>query len=150
MNNGKILTSSFKPAWGCHNRHLQTLYPALLRKSPVITFNNELLELPDGDFIDLAWTENQSDTDQNNPIIILLHGLEGSINSHYAKGILKKVHSYGWQGVLMHFRGCSGRHNRLDRSYHSGETGDIHTLISTIKNTLSRSKASCCWNISRW
>ncbi len=133
MNNGKILTSSFKPAWGCHNRHLQTLYPALLRKSPVITFNNELLELPDGDFIDLAWTENQSDTDQNNPIIILLHGLEGSINSHYAKGILKKVHSYGWQGVLMHFRGCSGRHNRLDRSYHSGETGDIHTLISTLK-----------------
>lgn len=33
----------------------------------------------------------------------------------------------------MHFRGCSGRHNRLDRSYHSGDTGDINSLISELK-----------------
>jgi len=32
----------------------------------------------------------------------------------------------------MHFRGCSGRHNRLDRSYHSGDTGDINSLISEL------------------
>jgi predicted alpha/beta-fold hydrolase len=32
----------------------------------------------------------------------------------------------------MHFRGCSGRHNRLDRSYHSGDTGDINSFISEL------------------
>ncbi len=34
----------------------------------------------------------------------------------------------------MHFRGCSGIPNRLDRSYHSGDTGDIEFLIKTIKD----------------
>jgi len=108
---------------------LQTLYPALLRKPPALTLKNEQLELSDGDFIDLSWTEEK----QTSPIVILLHGLEGSINSPYAKGILKTIQDIGWQGVLMHFRGCSGRHNRLERSYHSGETGDLNSLIHTLK-----------------
>ncbi|MCZ6802765.1 MAG: hydrolase [Proteobacteria bacterium] len=122
-------THEFIPAWWCHHRHLQTLYPALFRKPPALTLKNEQLELPDGDFIDLSWTEEK----QASPIVILLHGLEGSKNSPYAKGILKTIQDIGWQGVLMHFRGCSGRHNRLDRSYHSGETGDLDALIQTLR-----------------
>lgn len=133
-SHGKIISSAFKPPWWCHSRHAQTLYPALFRKQPVITLNIERLELPDGDFLDLTWTGNQLNIDQNKPIIILLHGLEGSINSTYSKGILKTIQNIGWQGVLMHFRGCSGQHNRLARSYHSGETGDLHTLINTLRS----------------
>ena len=86
--------------------------------------------MPDGDFIDLVWTEKK----ETIPIVLLLHGLEGSINSSYVKGILKTVIDRGWQGVLMHFRGCSGRHNRLDRSYHSGDTGDINSVIIELTN----------------
>lgn len=129
INTSNFICSEFKPAWWCRNKHLQTLYPTLFRKTIALELHNEKFELPDGDFLDLAWTEEK----QTGPIIILLHGLEGSLNSPYAKGILKTIQDSGWQGVLMHFRGCSGRHNRLDRSYHSGDTGDIHTLISTLK-----------------
>jgi predicted alpha/beta-fold hydrolase len=32
----------------------------------------------------------------------------------------------------MHFRGCSGVPNRLLRSYHSGETGDIDQMVRTL------------------
>ena len=64
---------------------------------------------------------------------MLFHGLEGSIDSPYVKGILKAITDNGWQGVLMHFRGCSGRHNRLQRSYHSGDTGDINSFITELK-----------------
>jgi hypothetical protein len=35
--------------------------------------------------------------------------------------------------VLMHFRGCSGEANRLLRSYHSGDTGDLQEVISHLK-----------------
>ena len=48
------------------------------------------------------------------------------------KLILNAVIGNGWQGVLMHFRGCSGRHNRLNRSYHSGDTGDISFFIKEL------------------
>jgi len=88
----------------------------------------ERLTLPDGDFIDLAWTKSKPDK-----IVIVLHGLEGSIDSSYAKGMLAAINKKGWLGVFMHFRGCSGEHNFKDRSYHSGETGDIRFLVETLR-----------------
>ena len=129
MNNGKIVRSLFKPAWWCANRHSQTLYPTIFRKPVPLNVYHEKFELPDGDFLDLAWTEEK----QLGPVVILLHGLEGSIHSPYAKGILKTVQNIGWQGVLMHFRGCGNQHNRLARAYHSGDTDDLDTLIKTLK-----------------
>ncbi|TIE15297.1 hydrolase, partial [Legionella pneumophila] len=50
-----IVNSSFRPVWWLSNRHAQTLYPTLVKKrlKPPIDFH-ERLELPDGDFIDLA------------------------------------------------------------------------------------------------
>lgn len=124
-----IISSEFKATWWCRHHHFQTLYPTLFRRRTTLALINERFELPDGDFIDLSWTDKK----QTNPIVILLHGLEGSINSPYAKGILKTIKDNDWQGVLMHFRGCGSDHNRLDRGYHSGETGDLNTFINTLK-----------------
>lgn len=84
--------------------------------------------MPDGDFLDLAWTSHGS-----GPIVVILHGLEGSARSNYARGLLAAVHRRGWRGVLMHFRGCSGEPNRLVRSYHSGETGDLAYVIELLR-----------------
>ena len=125
---GTIIESDFRPAWWLRNRHAQTIYPVWFRRQPQPETITEILELPDGDFIDLVWT-----TRPPGPIVILLHGLEGGICSHYAKGILQTIHDAGWTGVLMHFRGCSGRHNRLARSYHSGDTCDLKYLIDQLR-----------------
>lgn len=118
----------FKPAWWLSNTHLQTLWPTLCRR-PVnhVTIKRERFELPDGDFVDLDWSGNGS-----GPIVIILHGLEGSIDSPYAKGMLHAIQRQGWRGVLMHFRCCSGERNRLPRTYHSGETGDIDTVVRAL------------------
>lgn len=62
----------------------------------------------------------------------MLHGLEGSLHSHYASGLLQSLDRDGLQSVLMYFRGCSGEPNRLPRSYHSGETGDLQTVLNHI------------------
>lgn len=127
----KIVKSEFKPPWWLRNRHLQTLYPALFRKVELVDTRSEQFELADGDFIDLVWTSNNAKP--GTPVVIVLHGLEGSINSPYARGLLNLVADKQWAGVLMQFRGCSGRHNRLDRSYHSGDTVDIHAVVTAIK-----------------
>jgi uncharacterized protein len=39
----------------------------------------------------------------------------------------------GFNSVLMHFRGCSGKMNRLARSYHSGDTADAKAWITTLQ-----------------
>ena len=123
-----ITSSQFKPACWLPGTHAQTLWPSLIRRPVEIELTTERLTLPDGDFIDLAWTKGNSDK-----IVIVLHGLEGSVDSSYARGMLSAIHKKGWHGVFMHFRGCSGEHNLMDRSYHSGETGDLRFLVKTLR-----------------
>jgi len=123
-----ITHSQFKPAWWLPGTHAQTLWPSLMRRPVDIELTTERLTLPDDDFIDLAWTKSNS-----NKIVIVLHGLEGSIDSSYARGMLAAINKKGWYGVFMHFRGCSGEHNLKDRSYHSGETGDLRFLVETLR-----------------
>ncbi len=121
--------TQFKPAWWLRNPHLQTLWPALLRRDiKDIEIERERIELPDGDFVDLDWSGRAG----TGPLVMILHGFEGSIESHYAKGMMRQLNNHGWRGVFMHFRGCSGEPNRLPRSYHSGETGDVSYIVNML------------------
>jgi predicted alpha/beta-fold hydrolase len=110
---------SFRPAWWLSNRHLQTIWPAFFRRRIPLDLRRERFELPDGDFLDVDWVG------RDGPIVIVLHGLQGSSESNYVRGLLRALEARGWRGALMHFRGCSGEANRMARSYHSGETTDI-------------------------
>ncbi len=121
------MNTSFRAAWWLPGPHLQTLWAALIRPKLPLSIFNERLELPDGDFLDLAWAGKGE-----GPIVVVLHGLNGSIHSPYVNGILHAIDKHGWRGVLMHFRGCSGVPNRLARAYHSGDTEDLQFLIKTI------------------
>jgi predicted alpha/beta-fold hydrolase len=118
----------FEAPWWCRGAHAQTLWPYLVRRRPKVPLRRERVELADGDFIDLDWLV----TDSRGPIVLILHGLEGSSNSKYALGMLSAVQAHGWRGVVMHFRGCSGEPNRHARGYHSGETNDIAELAGML------------------
>ncbi len=138
MPSQKILQSSFKPAWWLTNAHLQTLVAKFLRRKEQLNTITEILELPDNDFLELAWTELPK-ANNTRPIIVLLHGLAGSKDSHYAKGMLKAIKNNGWIGVLMHFRGCGKYPNRQARSYHSGDTHDITYLTKVLSHRYAQS-----------
>ena len=127
MRRGKIVSSQFRPAWWLPGGHLQTLWPFFFRRPPRLALSAERLELPDGDFVDLRLTPPAS-----GPVVAVFHGLEGCVDSHYARPLLAAIHRAGWRGAFMHFRGCGGEHNRLARSYHSGDTGDIAFLLERL------------------
>ncbi len=129
---------SFVPAKGMANRHLQTLIPVVLGRFKKIRYIRQELPLPDGDFVDVDWT-SLPDKDGSVPIIIIFHGLEGSSYSHYAKSLMRATHSAGWHGVVMNFRSCSGRQNRMSRLYHSGETEDARYFIDHVKQLFPKS-----------
>ncbi len=63
------------------------------------------------------------------PRFLLLHGLEGTPRSHYVFEILSRARQRGWATDLLLFRSCAGEPNRLPRSYHSGETGDLDFVV---------------------
>ena len=125
-----IAKSHFKPAWGLSNPHLQTLWSTFFRPITKIELSSERLELDDGDFLDIVTTELK-----DKPIVIILHGLEGSLTSPYAKPLMKQLDDSEYGVCFMHFRGCSNELNRLSRSYHSGDTQDLIRVIEYIQNT---------------
>ncbi|WP_411728514.1 hydrolase [Methyloglobulus sp.] len=121
--------TTFKSAWWLRNSHLQTIYPALLRKAPnPPDYRRERLTTPDHDFIDIDYCGTG-----NQPLIILLHGLTGSSQSGYIKGLQLALFKQGLRSAALNFRGCSGQSNNRARCYHSGETEDIHFLYQTLR-----------------
>ncbi|MDI9817938.1 MULTISPECIES: hydrolase [unclassified Legionella] len=122
-----IVGSDFRPAWWLPNSHIQTIYPTLTRRIKAPVDVTERIELADGDFIDLAWAINGQENDT--PLVILLHGLGGSVESAYVAGLMHAFNHLGWRAVLMHFRGASQEPNRLIRAYHSGDTADLNSFL---------------------
>ena len=88
----------------------------------------ERFDTPDGDFVDVDWLPGRPDA----PLLLVLHGLEGSARSHYIGGLFRHAAARGWRAGVLYFRSCSGEMNRLPRFYHSGDTGDLEHVVRTI------------------
>ncbi|MBZ9556637.1 MULTISPECIES: hydrolase [unclassified Modicisalibacter] len=131
-----IVPADFVAAPGLGNRHVQTLLP-LMRALRPLERDTEILNLPDGDFVELAWVRPAPLSDEA-PIFLLFHGLEGSFDSPYARELLATASRLGWRAVLMHFRGCGQGPNRLARAYHSGDTADAYWLIGQLARRYPR------------
>ncbi len=124
---GVVAASQFEPPLWLRPPHLQTIWQTFLRPKPAPRLNRERIELPDGDFLDIDWAG-----DPGRPVVLLLHGLEGSSQSPYAAGMLAACAKCGFSTGLMHFRGCSGEPNRLARGYHSGDTADLDYVVNLL------------------
>ncbi|MES9946920.1 MAG: hydrolase [Candidatus Thiodiazotropha sp.] len=123
----QLIKSDFEPAWWLPSPHLQTLWPSLFRRHLPLELRRERVELRDGDFIDIAWHGSKG------PLVLLIHGLEGSLESHYATTLISALNSAGFRCLFMHLRGCSGVPNRLQRSYHSGATEDLVDTVEFLR-----------------
>ncbi len=122
-----ILQSSYRPNSFLSNPHLETIVPSAFRKVPGVVYQRQRLELPDTDFVDLDWlshTDHRSDK-----LVIISHGLEGSSERHYSRGMAKYFYHKGWDALAWNCRSCSGELNRLARFYHHGDTADLHHVI---------------------
>ncbi|MCP5145401.1 MAG: hydrolase [Gammaproteobacteria bacterium] len=128
MNDDPASPIPFHPAWWLPGPHLPTLWAALVRRRIALDIAPERIELPDGDFVDLAWHRVASPRG----LVLLLHGLEGGIESPYIRGQLSALGAAGFSSVVLQFRGCSGEANRLHRNYHSGETGDPRFIVELL------------------
>lgn len=120
----------FVPAVGLGNPHLQTLWGPLWRRGNPIERERERIWLDDGDFLDLDWFGPH---ELNTPVLLLLHGLTGSSNSPYVVGMQKAIAREGWASVALNWRGCSGEPNLLSRSYHSGASEDLASVIAHLR-----------------
>lgn len=88
---------------------------------PPLPTTIERLDTPDSDFIEI----HHLPAPPGAPLLVLLHGLEGTIRSHYIQGLLAQASVRGWHAAVLIFRSCGTEMNRARRFYHSGETTDL-------------------------
>lgn len=121
-----IKSKNYKPSFFFKNHYCSTIFPSLFRKID-IQYERQRWDTPDGDFLDLDWSKKG-----NQKLLITIHGLEGSSDSNYIKGMVKIFNDNHFDAVAINLRGCSGEHNIGRTNYHSGQTSDLDFVINKI------------------
>ncbi len=123
------MQSFFHPPFWLRNGHIQTCLAASLPRKKQGT-RLQQLTLEEGDLLELHWLDT---TDPAAPCVLLLHGMEGSLDSPYIQGMLQAIKHLGWRAAVLHMRGCQGRINALPQCYHAGKTDDLALALQQIK-----------------
>ncbi len=115
--------SAFRPASLLTSPHAQTLWGPLVRRLPELPDRRaERMPLDDGDHL---WLHHAGPAPQPGKArVVILHGLSGCEDSHYARGLQARLADRAIASVVVCARGTGGRPNDRARTYHSGETGD--------------------------
>ncbi len=131
----QIVASAFRPARWLRNRHAQTIFASLpwaWRPKPEL--RREHLDLPDGDSTAVDWLVAADELPASAPQLVILHGLEGSARSSYARMLMATALDRGWRSCVLHFRDCGDYRNRLPRRYHAGETSDLRFFLNRLQS----------------
>ena len=102
-----------------------TMWGKFFRRAELANVELERIPTPDGDELTVV----SDATHRSGPLLLMLHGLEGGLRSHYVAGIWAVARQRGWQPRMVLFRTCDGRLNTARRTYHSGETTDLDLVV---------------------
>jgi uncharacterized protein len=117
------------------NGHLQTLFPHFVRRprrlEPVI----EDWALPDGEAVSVYLME-ATDAPRERPGLLVVHGLEGSADSQYVRGLTGRAWQAGWNTAAFDLRSCGpgGRARLPSRTaYHAGKSEDLAAVVHRLR-----------------
>ena len=119
----------FIPARWLRNGHAMTVYAwARTRSYPGLPAAEARLFAVSADSQVLAhcfWQPHRA----ARPVLIALHGLEGSHEAHYMRGLAARAWRRGWSAVLLNQRNCGGTEHLTPGLYHSGLTADPKAVV---------------------
>jgi predicted alpha/beta-fold hydrolase len=68
------------------------------------------------------------------PTLLALHGLEGSSEAHYMRGLADKAFAAGFNVVRLNQRNCGGTEHLSKGLYHSGLTADPRFVLTELRD----------------
>lgn len=119
----------YTPRRALRNGHVMTIYAwGRRRQFPRLPAPSERLFDVAPDTRVLAHCHWQTEPSRH-PALIALHGLEGSSQAHYMRGLADKAYAAGFNVVLLNQRNCGGTERLAAGLYHSGLTADADHVI---------------------
>jgi predicted alpha/beta-fold hydrolase len=124
--------TNFEPLWWCRGGHRMTVagwgrprrFPSLPRGE------RRFFAVGGGTYVlaDCHWQPDR----RERPALIILHGLEGSSNSHYVRGLADKAWRRGFSVIRLNQRNCGGTEHLTRGLYHSGLTADARAVVEEL------------------
>ncbi len=122
---------AFVPRRGLQGGHLQTIFSHFLPRKTSLPEGERRLFQVEAKVQILClchWHPNH----HSRLTLILVHGLEGSVDSQYVLGTASKAWSAGMNVIRMNVRNCGGTESLAPTLYHSGMSGDIAAVVSQL------------------
>jgi predicted alpha/beta-fold hydrolase len=123
------LVKGFEAHWWLRNAHAMTLAGALLpRRTPELRrAEDRLFEVEPGTKL-LARCDWQREP-RRSPTLALVHGLEGSSESTYMRGLAARAFAEGFNVLRINQRNCGGTERLTATLYNSGLSADFRAVL---------------------
>ena len=128
-------TEPFTPRWGIGSGHFQTIASHLLPRAVQLPpAEARLVDVAPGVQVrcDCHWQPGPVENRRNALTVIAIHGLEGSSDSQYLRGIAEKALALGMNAVRMNQRSCGGTEHLGPTLYHSGLSNDVGAVAQSL------------------
>ena len=135
LRTGTSLTLSstpFTPHPWLRNPHLQTMAGSFLQRTFALPPPEERLFRVDAHSQIKAICHWQPGKRRDLPIVLIVHGLEGSSDSGYARGIADKAFALGWHAIRLNQRNCGGTETLTPTLYNSGMSADYAAVLAEL------------------
>lgn len=122
----------FEPHRLLRNGHAMTIASAFVRRKFTLPTADDRLFRLDAESQILGRCHWQPDKRRDTPVIVIVHGLEGSSESNYALGIAEKAFRLGYHAVRLNQRNCGGTEALTPTLYNSGMSGDYAAVLKEL------------------
>lgn len=130
----EIRIPEFEPHPLLKNGHAMTIAAALVPRRFDISSAEARRFQVDNDSWLLGHCHWQPEKRKDAPVLVLVHGLEGSSDSNYMCGIAEKAFHRGFHVVRLNQRNCGGTEALTPTLYNSGMSGDYRTVFEELAN----------------
>jgi uncharacterized protein len=125
---------AFEPHPFLKNGHAMTIAAALVpRRFNILPAEARRFQVDKGSFL-LGHCHWQPEKGKDVPVLVIVHGLEGSSDSNYMRGIAEKAFHRGFHVVRLNQRNCGGTEALTPTLYNSGMSGDYRAVFEELSN----------------
>ncbi len=129
-------STRFEPSFLFRNAHIMTLVPSFWPRDGLLAAipqESRLFTVEPATQLRgfCHWQSNRTAS----PTIVMVHGLEGSSESHYMRGIAAKAYRAGFNAIRINQRTCGGTEHLTPTLYNSGLSGDYRAIIHELAAT---------------
>ncbi len=119
----------FVPHFLLQHGHLQTIAGTFMRRTFFLAAPEDRLFRVDPESQIKGSCNWQPGKRKDVPVIVLVHGLEGSSDSNYVRGIADKAFARGYHAIRLNQRNCGGTERLTPTLYNSGMSSDYRAVL---------------------